>query len=152
MAVRPSIPLSERGGPAGSGLKGGALIVELKNLRLCEAGIQYSRYKDYIIYRLEDAGDPSVPFLEQSSAAYQEGEDGRVLEFPIGSQCMEEWGISTETLAEWAKVNTPRLLPAQVVGMSGLMGGARIRKDGKERDGVFSDQPDGTVWSCGYYV
>ena len=113
--------------------------MELKNLRLCEAGIQYSRYKDYIIYRLEDAGDPSVPFLDLSLTfwVYQEGEDGRVLEFPIGSQCMEEWGISTETLAEWAKVNTPRLLPAQVVGMSGLMGGARIRKDGKERWCIF---------------
>lgn len=113
--------------------------MELKNLRLCEAGIQYGRYKDYIIYRLEGAGDPSVPFLDLSLTfwVYQEGEDGRVLEFPIGSQCMEEWGISTETLAEWAKVNTPRLLPAQVVGMSELMGGARIRKDGKEREMVY---------------
>lgn len=113
--------------------------MELKNLRLCEAGIQYSRYKDHIIYRLEGAGDPSVPFLDLSLTfwVYQEGEDGRVLEFPIGSQCMEEWGISTETLAEWAKVNTPRLLPAQVVGMSELMGGARIRKDGKEREMVY---------------
>lgn len=99
----------------------------------------YSHYKDYIIYRLEPEERQGRSFLDLFLTlwVYKEQGDGAILEFPISGLCIKKWGTTEERLMDLAKRNTPRLLPARIVSLSEVMGGARIRRGGKEWDRVY---------------